>query len=1017
MRRLIHIFIFICGLGLNSHAQKSVVEDFKPVSDSLNALVCERFGIQCKTEIKSIMKRDGRFDFYFTQTLGDLPWRKSDVEWFRKTLKSLFPHKYRRYSIGEIYTNRIALSRLSVRDLGFNGKPVNSPHKIKKPSSAARPVLGGDRFDKGLSNRNIALWQSHGRYFDNKTGKWIWQRPCLFQTSEDMFTQSFVLPYLVPMLENAGAYVMLPRERDTNPNEIISDFDGRNGAYGVSEYIETGKWTEAGCGFAALKDTYTGFENPFTQGGARKAAYVRSGKKGAATALWRPEIPERGEYSVYIAYKSLPESAAAVNYTVHHLGGVTDFVVNQRIGGGTWIYLGTFEFAAGTEGYVSMNNIVPKGAEYRSGSVVTADAVKFGGGMGNMARSASGEPVVSGMKRSAEGARYWLQWAGADSTVFSQNNQVNDYNDDFMSRGDWVNWISGGSHTNPSGKPGLGIPVDLSFGFHSDAGVTPDDTTVGTLVIYTSRSNGSTCYAAGDNRLTSREYADIVQSQIVNDLRLQFDSTWTRREIRDRAYRESRSPASPAMILELLSHQNFADMKYGLDPSFRFTVSRAVYKGMLKYLSNRYSVPYMVQPLPVSNFGVSFGAEGKAVLKWKAVDDPIEPTAKAGGFILHTRIDDGGFDTGVRISADKCDGGYVFETDMEPGHIYSYRIVAFNDGGKSFPSETLSIGVPEEESAERVSDQTAETPAEVGHINGRKILIVNNFDRISGPAFFDTPSYAGFDNRLDSGVPYIKDISYVGQMYDNRRSSKFVSNDNPGFGASYGDYAGEEVAGNTFDYPYVHGKAVFKAGYPFYSCSNESFASDSTYTRDAWAIDLICGKQVTTLVGSGGVQKYSVFPHELQEGLKRFTAGGGNVLVSGANIGTDVWDSIYEIQVDSTYRAETIKFAKEVLGYQWVRNNAGRRGKVISLERPNEGYEYYNEVNPVSYCVEAPDAIDPVENGKTFLIHSGTGLSAGVLYQGASGYRTVCIGFPIETLKKEQYIDSIISLTLDYFSK
>ncbi len=1010
MRRLIYIFLFICGLGLNSYAKKSIVEDFKPVADSLNVLVQERMGVQCKIEIKSIMKRDGGLDFYFTQTLGDFPWRKADVDWLRKKLKSLMPQEYRKHRIGEIYTNKIALSRLTVKELGFNGKPVSSPHKIKKPSSASPLVRTEDKFDKGLSNRNIALWQSHGRYFDNKTGEWIWQRPCLFQTVEDMFTQSFVLPYLVPMLENAGAYVMLPRERDTNPCEIIADFDGHNEIYGVSEYVETGKWTEAGSGFAALKDTYTGVENPFTAGSARKVSSVRSGRKGAASVQWRPEIPERGAYAVYISYKSLPESASAVNYTVHHLGGDSNFTVNQKIGGGTWVYLGTFEFAAGTEGYVSMDNIAPKGSEYRSGSVVTADAVKFGGGMGNIARGVSGTPAVSGMKRSAEGARYWLQWAGADSTVFCQNNQENDYNDDFMSRGDWVNWISGGSYMNPSCKPGLGIPVDLSFGFHSDAGVTPDDTTVGTLAIYTSRSKTSSVYAAGDSRLTSREYADIVQSQIVNDLRVHFDSTWTRREIRDRAYRESRSPSSPAMILELLSHQNFADMKYGLDPSFRFTVSRAVYKGMLKYLSNRYSVPYMVQPLPVSDFGVSFGGTDKAVLKWKAVDDPIEPTAKASGFILHTRIDDGGFDTGVRISADKCDGGYIFETDIEPGHIYSYRIVAFNDGGKSFPSETLSIGVPA-----MATDEAAGSPAE--NITRNKVLIINNFDRISGPAFFDTPSYAGFDNRLDSGVPHIKDIAYVGQMYENRRSSRFVTNDNPGFGASFGDYAGQEVAGNTFDYPYAHGKAVLKAGYPFYSCSNEAFASDSTYAADAWTADLICGKQVTTVVGRGEVQRYSVFPYELQEALKRFTAKGGNALVSGANIGTDVWDSIYEIQIDSTYRAETIKFAKEVLGYQWVTNNAGRRGKVISLEGHNAEYEYYNEVNPVSYCVESPDAIAPVENGRTFLIHSGTGLPAGVLYQGASGYRTVCIGFPIETLKREQDIDSIISLTLDYFSK
>ena len=33
------------------------------------------------------------------------------------------------------------------------------------------------------------------------------------------------------------------------------------------------------------------------------------------------------------------------------------------------------------------------------------------------------------------------------------------------------------------------------------------------------------------------------------------------------------------------------------------------------------------------------------------------------------------------------------------------------------------------------------------------------------------------------------------------------------------------------------------------------------------------------------------------------------------------------------------------------------------------------------------------------------------------GYKSVCIGFPLETLKEEKDIDNIISLTLEYFSR
>ena len=59
----------------------------------------------------------------------------------------------------------------------------------------------------------------------NDKGCWELQRPRLFCTTEDLFTQSFVIPYIIPMLENAGAIVYTPRERDWQRNEVIVDND------------------------------------------------------------------------------------------------------------------------------------------------------------------------------------------------------------------------------------------------------------------------------------------------------------------------------------------------------------------------------------------------------------------------------------------------------------------------------------------------------------------------------------------------------------------------------------------------------------------------------------------------------------------------------------------------------------------------------------------------------------------------------------------------------------------------
>ena len=314
MKRLLLILTLALSCNLLS-AQSKIVKDFTPVCDSLATLIQERCGVEGKLKVKSIMRRGTSLDFYFTESLGDFPWNKSDIKWFRTTLKSLFLDKYRQNRLGEIYSRKVNLDRLAMPALTYDGQPAETRYKIKEPSRNNLLVkkIGSHKFDKGLSGRHIALWQSHGRYFDQGQETWSWQRPCLFGTCEDMFTQSFVLPYLVPMLENAGAYVLLPRERDVQKHEVIADNDPTAGGRGQATYTETGKWEDAGVGFADLKPVYLDLENPFTTGTVRKSPCVSTSSAPTASVTWRPTIPERGEYAVYVSYKTLPHSPSAAH--------------------------------------------------------------------------------------------------------------------------------------------------------------------------------------------------------------------------------------------------------------------------------------------------------------------------------------------------------------------------------------------------------------------------------------------------------------------------------------------------------------------------------------------------------------------------------------------------------------------------------------------------------------------------------------------------------------------------------
>ena len=82
------------------------------------------------------------------------------------------------------------------------------------------------------------------------------------------------------------------------------------------------------------------------------------------------------------------------------------------MGGGTWIFLGFFDFERGKN---DRCKIILSNKSKTKGRILTADAVKIGGGTGNIARGE--QPETSGRPRYTEGARYWLQWAGFHDSV------------------------------------------------------------------------------------------------------------------------------------------------------------------------------------------------------------------------------------------------------------------------------------------------------------------------------------------------------------------------------------------------------------------------------------------------------------------------------------------------------------------------------------------------------------------------------------------------------------------------
>lgn len=1010
-------FLLCVGMMLSAllSAQASEIVTNEDLCDSLAVLLEQRGGVKVKITLKHILRRGDGTDWYFKENLGDYPFRKEDISWLKKQLKSLAPAPYRSRGINRIFAGRLNIEQMVCAPPTRDGRAVKSAFTAKQSPTDVPALVrraAGERYKEGLDGRHIALWNSHGYYYNQQQRCWLWQRAPLFGTLEDVFSTSFVLPFLVPMLENAGAVVLLPRERDFSRLEAIADNDNATTSRTLGRLEIKGPWKTSKGGFADWQENYEGTQTPF---GAGTYLSIRGERQANASLTWHPAIPAAGTYSVYVCYHSSAESTTEARYTVRHRGGKSTLLVNQQMGGGTWIHLGRFEMDSSS--CVILDNAV------KDKGLVSGDAVRVGGGMGNIARycadtSLVSSPTLSGKARWAEGARYWLQWAGADSTVYSQNRFEHDYRDDFMARGAWTGWLSGGSRVNPKGylppkdpdgkaqalRPGLNIPLDVSLAVHTNAGFYQADSTYGTLAIYTLYSEKSRILPSGEDRQGQRELADLVQSQVVDDIRAGFHPQWRRRELWDRSYSESRTPAVPAMLLEILSHQSFNDMKLGLDPRFRFSVSRSVYKGLLKYLSARYRIPYCVQPLPVKDFAARLTPDGGVTLSWRETPDSLEPTAKARHFILSTRVDDGGFDEGKRIEA-RLDKNGVWSTSvrLQEGHRYAFRIAAANSGGRSFFSETLSAG----------------------RASGSKgtVLIVNNFDRISGPAVFEDGQRAGFDYALDGGVGWENDCAFIGEMFEYRRDRPWLDDHCPGFGASWQDYAGMTGGGNRMDYPVLHGEDFFEQGYSYCSASASAYMQGRFDGDRFFLIDLICGKQTRQRDLLGKV-RYEVFPPQLCRRLQESSGQGTHLLVSGSYIASDLWDPVFA--ADTTSRVQQAKdFVQQYLGWRWMTGRASRSGQVWAMHT-GKGFDAVQVRRPLSFCqdrhahfyrVESPDGIVPsCKDAQTVFRYLDNNISAAVAYQ-ADGYKAVSLGFPLESLTEAADRKQIIDATLAFFNR
>ena len=882
----------------------------------------------------------------------------SSVRFYYKRLAKALPRPYNKYKL------TIMAGGLPIEQLVAGSKcEKGMPNAWGKTEYEGAPWVMNDSrpyfVSHGLFDRHLSLWASHGRYYDGKKDRWKWQRPNLFGTTEDLFTQTIVIPYLIPMLENAGAVVFTPRERDWQKNEVIVDNGGRG--YVEDSGKETWK-TAQEKGFAYHAETYRDGENPFTQGTARAVKATK--KADVSWASYQPNIPQGGKYAVYVSYQSLKNSVSDAQYIVMHKGRRTVFKVNQQMGGGTWVYLGTFDFDRGNNEF---NRVVVTNSSSESG-VVTTDAVRFGGGMGNIERGGS----CSGMPRCLEGARYSAQWAGAPYSVYSSKNGSDDYGDDINVRSNMTNWLAGGSTYVPT-LEGKKVPIELSLAVHSDAGYTTvNDSIIGSLAICTTSFNDGRLNS-GVSRMVSHDFADSLLTGLQRDISGKYRK-WTRRYLWDRNYSETRKPEVPSAIIETMSHQNFADMRRGLDPNFRFTLARSLYKTILRFVNGNHSVPSVVQPLPVSNFRIERNSSGGLRLSWIAEKDEQEPTAVPTSYIVYTSEDGMGFDNGTVVYTSS------FDFEAKKGVNYCFKVTALNRGGESFPSETLAAYLSKSAHA-------------------KDILVVDGFSRLSGPAVVDDYSRQGFDLGSDIGVSYGLTAGWNGrqQCFDKSRAG---SEGEGSLGYCGDELAGRFIMGNNRDGSVCHVKDIAMSGaYNVVGCSLEALDNNLVKLDHYNLVDIAFGLQRND---GHSLVVYKTFSETLQSKLRSYAKSGGRILVSGAYVGSDMTQPH-----ERSFMSDVLKTT-----FTGTDTNAGNN----MVDGLGLSFDIIRQINDRHFAATSVDRIAACDGRSFAAMRYQDGSTAGVAYDGTD-YKSFVMGYPYECINNVRTRQQVMKGLLGFLLK
>lgn len=548
--------------------------------------------------------------------------------------------------------------------------PVPPTGAFLRRGSTAGPVEQG-----ALVGKTVYLSAGHGFVWTG--GAWQTQRGNTNGIVEDLVAVEAVDQYLVPYLHAMGAHVVTVREVDVRAERVIVDDDDASVEGTPTEGPSDVGWGEVALPIASDATA------PFEAGSARTLV---SAAAATGSLVYAPTIPVTGYYQVYVSYVQGPDRAPDAHWVVHHSGGQTEYRLDQRRHGSTWVLLGELHFEAGASVDEASVRVLDDSA--MPGSIVSADAVRLGGGAAVHDRGGgtNGRPMYE------QAARYYAQWSGAPPSVFAW--LADEATADVSTRSRFAAW------EHEAGEDAVYLA------WHSNA---PNPGT------------GTGTYAYGDDPPNaplgsfsgvpgSRLLQDLVHAEIVDDLRAEWDPGWADYG-RYTAWFGELNPIHndemPSILVEVAFHDTPGDAAQLRDPEFRRITARAMAQGVARYFAERDGLALTLPPEPPTAVWVRNDGAGGLEVGWRAPEPTPGGGDVADGYLVQVSRNGHGFDDGTVVAGTS----HVIE-GLRPGDVRFVRVLATNAGGRSLPSHTVGAAVAPSGQA--------------------SVLVVGGFDRLDG---------------------------------------------------------------------------------------------------------------------------------------------------------------------------------------------------------------------------------------------------------------------------------------------